>query len=507
MRVLLFLGTFSFFMMLLACGENFKNDNGNYSNVHFSSSDSSKALHPSFPGGIAIWGEGGIKGESFSILYNNDSGPESIVLSTGSWLFPVVGWDAASLLGTVCCGMGAAYLQAVDESVAISASSANCNHEEFAPASFLRGGEFKPLRLITCKSISGVAADGNCDGAFYKGSSGSYKIQVLGYPVSDPSSISMPYTPAIESLCISGSSGTVSDTTTLVKVPIGKSGTYRFGMRVRAYESSDCSGMFPWVSDFDFSSGLINGANNALVLAGTHYTDVFLAHHSAPQPGVAYKLNLTGSSLGSYGSCLGPYTVSVQDSISVFINVPQDSVVSLSYSGTQDGGFYSDATCSSSTAITQKIVTSGNSSTQFYFKKSSSDASVVLTAAMTTLISATSSVNVTGIPSKLNITGPATGTHGACLGYTITLADAGNSAVMAVDPVGIVVTSSGAGSGSFFFNSGCTSSMPDGNISFPINESSVTFYYQQSSGSGPTTLTFTNNKGYTDSSTITTYSY
>ncbi|MBF0298604.1 MAG: hypothetical protein HQK51_07790 [Oligoflexia bacterium] len=496
---------------LFSCGKENSTDN-DYSKVSFYSSSSSylssssaqkkdlkalKAFHPSFPGGLAIWGEGGNLGETFSLLFNDQSNQESIILNNGEWVFPAVGWTAASLLGNVFCGVGQQFLQGKDTAVRIDISTQKCADSNFAPPEYLspNDGQFKPLRIITCKNISSVSANGNCNGT-NKGASASYKIQVPGYPVFKTNSISMPYTPVIESLCINATSittldSTTSDTSTLVKIPIGKTSTSRLGVRIKAYEHSNCTDSSPWMIDYDFPNGLINGSatgsSSAKVFAGTVNTDIFLAHNTVSPPGVAYKLSMAGTSLGQASSCLGPYTISVNDSIALFINVTANSTVTLSHSGTQDGYFYTTSDCSSA-AITQTTIASGTSSiNNIYFKKSTKDPNVVLTAAMAGLVSATLPLNVTGIATKLAVSGVTSGTTNTCIGpFTVKLKDSYDSDVTSANSISVHLTST---NGAFYWGTDTLcSSTTYTFINIAVNYSSFNFYYKYS-GSASTVAT------------------
>ncbi|MCK5072743.1 MAG: hypothetical protein KAQ98_04900 [Bacteriovoracaceae bacterium] len=473
--------------------------------VRFSNSGNAgdKAFPLSLTGGMMIWGQASGIGDVFGMAFVNQSDTDWVELKNAEWSFYVAGWTGNYLEGTVKCGVANASLYGGIQTVNIVISDAKCGSSTFAPPDFLFENQFKPLRLITCKSLSGVSAGGNCDDGA-KGASGSYRVIMSSYPISKADQMHLPLIPSVTSSCITGSSGTISGTDTGILIPTGSAGISAFGVAVKAYESEDCSGYHPFVKIFPFVKGLIHGTGDASVFAGTSYTEVFLRQPPTPEAGVAYKLNLAGPSIGPLSSCLGPYTVSVVDSISVPINVAADTAVYLTHSGTQDGLFYEDSGCIS-TSVTQISVTASSSEHSFYFKKTTDDSAVSLTAAASGLVDGTSTLNVTGNPTQLSMSGPGSGNVNSCIGpYTVTLLDASSSPVeVASIPVSVNLTYTATlQDGGFYWGTDSTcASTTYTQMQIAVDNSSFDFYFKKASTDSITLTATDTPDNYTDGST------
>ncbi|HAZ12633.1 MAG: hypothetical protein A2X86_11455 [Bdellovibrionales bacterium GWA2_49_15] len=117
--------------------------------------------------------------------------------------------------------------------------------------------------------------------------------------------------------------------------------------------------------------------------------------------GTVVKLDIKGlgggaaTPFGAAGTCISAYSVKSLDLNSDPANVTSDTTITLSYSGTQDGGFYTDAGCTTPTT-TVTISNGASLSGNVYFKKTTSG-TVSIYATGTGIDTAYFAVNVTAI--------------------------------------------------------------------------------------------------------------
>ncbi len=115
--------------------------------------------------------------------------------------------------------------------------------------------------------------------------------------------------------------------------------------------------------------------------------------------GTVVKLDIKGlggaaaTPSGSAGACISAYSVRSLDLNASPANVTSDTTINLSYSGTQDGGFYTDSGCTTPTT-TVTIANGANLSGNVYFKKATTG-SISITASSTGLASGSFGLTVT----------------------------------------------------------------------------------------------------------------
>ncbi|MGZ6426674.1 MAG: Ig-like domain-containing protein [Bdellovibrio sp.] len=190
-------------------------------------------------------------------------------------------------------------------------------------------------------------------------------------------------------------------------------------------------------------------------------------------------LSWSGANNFARGSC-SSLTVSAYDANSDLTVLNSAMPVTLGGAG---GTFYSDSSCLSPIVNTQ--IAMGTSGQIIYYKNNTSG-NYTLTADASNLPQA--SYNVTLVippPTKLVWSGPTFGKNGACSGaLTITSQDGTNQSANVTDNT--VVTLGGQGSGSFYSDAGCGSSISQATIN--AGSSSTVVYFKDTVGE---TLTFT----------------
>lgn len=194
----------------------------------------------------------------------------------------------------------------------------------------------------------------------------------------------------------------------------------------------------------------------------------------------ASQLVLTGSASVNAGSC-NRYLVNTVDSVGNAANVTATTTVNLSGAGT--GAFYSDSNCTQ--AVTFVTITTGQNSAAFYYKGSSSE-TVKLAVSASGLAGTTITVSVTfTTPTTLTLGGPTTLQIKDCSSaYTVTTKNAQNETTAVAQ--NIQITLSGAGNGSFYSDSTCSTTI--GNVTITTGNTSSTFYYKNNQAESVTLL-------------------
>src|SRR5262249_47648377 len=144
--------------------------------------------------------------------------------------------------------------------------------------------------------------------------------------------------------------------------------------------------------------------------------------------------------------------------------------------------FFSNASCGALTSTA--TINGGTNTTTVYFKDNTAQ-STQLTASVTGLSAGNLSVVVDpGAPAALVLSGPPSVTASACATFTVTSEDSvGNQSPVSSNTF---VALTGAGSGTFFTDAGCTISAAGG-VDITTGNNSQTFYFQDTV---PQSLTF-----------------
>lgn len=206
--------------------------------------------------------------------------------------------------------------------------------------------------------------------------------------------------------------------------------------------------------------------------------------------GIPVRLVLSGLTTVQVNACV-PYLAISQDAQGASAPVDSDVMVFLSAIGL--GGFYADPTCSLATNFVNLVA--GNASAIFYYKNTQVQNDTIL-ANPTGLVGASLPVLVDG-PFQLALSGPTSIKTDACKSYTLQIQNpsgAGRNATSAV-----LVNLLGAGSGSFYSNSGCSTAITDTTIA---QGSSLKFVYYKNSVVEDVTLSAEDNAGILNSSSL-----
>lgn len=183
----------------------------------------------------------------------------------------------------------------------------------------------------------------------------------------------------------------------------------------------------------------------------------------------ATKLAIDGPALLNAGAC-GIYRVEAQNAAGLAKNVPSAVTVDLTETGA--GLFYSDANCTTSTS---SVTIAANTSFSFVRYKNTTVEQVTLTATDSAAVLAADSHNVTiDGPAKLAVSGPSHVIAGICNAYLVqaqNLAGAPRNVTAATQ-----VMLASTGSGAFFSNANCTTSV--GSVTISANSSNATFYFK-----------------------------
>lgn len=161
----------------------------------------------------------------------------TIPLANGNWDFSVVFWDGVNpMTGNMLCGKTSMLLTGDTEIVNIAASAANCDSNNFSPASLRFGGTTRPLTFFNCKTFGSVTAAGtNCD-TTNRGFIGSYKIKLQEYSHQPQLN-----SEGLNSECITAAAAPSSQNTTTFKVPYG-SPAEKFATIIETFSSNNCTG-------------------------------------------------------------------------------------------------------------------------------------------------------------------------------------------------------------------------------------------------------------------------
>ena len=184
------------------------------------------------------------------------------------------------------------------------------------------------------------------------------------------------------------------------------------------------------------------------------------------QPAAVSQIVLSGATTVTAGVC-SAFTMTAKDAYGNTNSVSSAVTVTLSNSGS--GQFYSDSGCTTSNTnftISTTVKT-------FYFKDSQSEPITISSANNGSLTSGTLPVTINSAPvTRLALSGSTTPTAGTCTAYTVTAEDSfGNSTNVGLSTV---VALSANGSGAFYSDSGCSTSV----TSVAITVSSQTFYFK-----------------------------
>jgi alpha-tubulin suppressor-like RCC1 family protein len=172
-------------------------------------------------------------------------------------------------------------------------------------------------------------------------------------------------------------------------------------------------------------------------------------------PMVAAKLVLTGAATTSTGVCT-PYSVTVQDVLNNLSPVGTSKV--LNFSGAGTGAFYSDVSCS--IASSSLTLTSTQTSAQIYYKASTAQTPnlSVDDAGLPDLASSVFPVTVNASGGSttivLKIAGSSSINNNTCVPYAVMTTDTGGISYNVSS--NLTATMAGAGTGTFYSDSGCT---------------------------------------------------
>ncbi|MEZ4751826.1 MAG: choice-of-anchor D domain-containing protein [Bdellovibrionota bacterium] len=206
--------------------------------------------------------------------------------------------------------------------------------------------------------------------------------------------------------------------------------------------------------------------------------------------GVPVRLVLSGLSTVQVNACV-PYLGISQDAQGASAPVEADVMIFLSAIGS--GTFFADPTCSIPTNFVNLVA--GNASAIFYYKNTNVETDTVM-ASPTGLVGASLPVLVDG-PFQLALSGPTSIKTEVCKSYTLQIQNpsgAGRNATSAV-----LVNLLGAGSGSFYSNSSCSTAISD--ITF-AQGSSLKFVYYKNSVVEDVTLTAEDDAGVLNSASL-----
>jgi hypothetical protein len=186
-------------------------------------------------------------------------------------------------------------------------------------------------------------------------------------------------------------------------------------------------------------------------------------------PDVASSILISGPISIYSGSC-NLYTLTTKDGYSNTSNLSTGKTFTLA--GKASGVFYSDSSCSSTVAAVSVIA--GSSAGSFYFKDSSPGESTTLTATASGFTATGALVSVQNLPpTSLQIMGSAAVTVGSCNPYVISLLDSSNQSTTSTTATAVAFT--GAGTGAFYTDSGCISSINSTTINSGQNGKTVYF--------------------------------
>jgi hypothetical protein len=242
-------------------------------------------------------------------------------------------------------------------------------------------------------------------------------------------------------------------------------GSASYGTLSAANASTDANGRAAVTYTAPATSGSYN------IVASSAYGSVSV---TAVVGGSASAIGLLISgtdSTGSVGTCYGPFLITSVNNENTATNVSANKTVNLSLNGS--GIFYSDAGCTS--AITTRTISSGNSSTAFYFNGDTVGFQAFYATASGLGNSNYPFIISAGAPASISVAGTGTLTAGACsTAITATLKDSGSNTAKATSST--TINLSGEGSGTFYSDAACTSSITSRTIA--TNASTATFYFK-----------------------------
>lgn len=186
--------------------------------------------------------------------------------------------------------------------------------------------------------------------------------------------------------------------------------------------------------------------------------------------GTPAKLLLSaGANSTATGTCYGPVTAAVVDASTLSAVAASNTAVTLAGNGA--GTYYSDNTCT--TSVTSVTIATGTGSKVFYFKDQTAE-NVLFSATAAGLTASTFPFGaLAGSPTRLAISGATTLGAGTCSSaFTATLQDVGNNTAKSVGTTTVNLT--GAGAGTFFSDSGCTTSVTA--LTIASSASSASYY-------------------------------
>lgn len=219
----------------------------------------------------------------------------------------------------------------------------------------------------------------------------------------------------------------------------------------------------------------IHFESTPLLASATGFTSGLFSVTTAMNSASASQLLVNGPSTAGAGSCSSPYTVSSIDAIgnaaSLSATVP--TTINLDAGGENLGGaFFSDAACSVPISSVT-IAANATYSSLFYFR-ASNVGSVTVTAASSSLSTVFSITAYSVTPTQLIIVGPSAPTYNTCVSYVIYTQDPNGN--LAPVSSATTVTLAGKGSGGFYSNDTCSTSISS--ISIAANADLGIFFFK-----------------------------
>ncbi len=213
----------------------------------------------------------------------------------------------------------------------------------------------------------------------------------------------------------------------------------------------------------------------ALTLPGC-YTDTTQKNTDGTPPGgVLWKVALSGPSIINVNDCV-PYQVQLQDSTNNAMT--SDVAVGVGLSQAAMGSFFVDGACAIPT--TQVVIPAMTTSNMFYYKSTKAQAEVITATELTSsLLPASLNVLVDGA-SKLALAGPSTIGTNQCRQYALQTQN--GAGVARAASTALTVLMSGAGTGSFYSDAACATSVTSLNVG--LGSHTIYFYYRATTPQG-----------------------
>ena len=280
----------------------------------------------------------------------------------------------------------------------------------------------------------------------------------------DPVPTTVPITVTLSSSSAGGAFSSTSGggAITSVTIPAGSSSapTFYYGDTVAGSPTITAA-----------ATGLVSGTQTETINAGS-----------------ASKLAITSSpfTAASSSKATTPFTVTLEDKYGNATTTTATTKVNLTSNSSGTYIFNTTQGATTPTGATSVNIPSGSSSVTVYYGDSAVG-NPSITASSTSLTSATQKETITGGPTKLVLTGPASGTAsaGAAIGPFTVTEEAANGTPTTVGET-VNLTSSSAGSYIFSTTPGSTTPTGATSVTIPGGQSSVTFYYGDTRAGTPT---------------------